>query len=98
LRNILERATILADGGQIEAEHLGFLPGLAPARAATRMQPEVTLHPGPTDDAEGIADVERQMIVAALQSCGGNKSNAAKRLRITRRVLYTKLRKYGLDT
>jgi len=98
LRNILERATILADGGPIKVEHLGFLPGLAPARAAARMQPEVTLHPAPTDHAEGIEDVERQMIVAALRACGGNKSHAAKRLRITRRVLYTKLRKYGLET
>jgi DNA-binding NtrC family response regulator len=44
------------------------------------MQPEVTLHPAPADHAEGIEDVERQMIVAALQACGGNKSHAAKRL------------------
>jgi len=97
MRNILERATILADGGQIRAEHLGFLPGLVPSRITGREEPEAAMHGAPAVDAQGIGDVERQMIVAALQACGGNKSNAAKRLRITRRVLYTKLRKYGLD-
>lgn len=97
LRNIIERATILADGGAIKPEHLGFLPGLSPTRAVAAAAPEPAPQ-SPTSAADqGIEDVEKQMIVAALQACNGNKSNAAKRLRITRRVLYTKLRKYGLE-
>jgi len=106
LRNILERATSLADGGPIKVEDLGFLPGLAPSRTQAETAAQVASQspqPGATglaqaEPTQGIEDVERQMIIDALQACGGNKSHAAKRLRITRRVLYTKLRKHGLET
>jgi DNA-binding NtrC family response regulator len=36
------------------------------------------------------------MIEAALSQAGGNKSKAAEILKITRRMLYTKLKKYGM--
>ncbi len=94
LRNILERATILAGGAKIQTGHLGFLPGLArksPLFAATHDEPVMTT------SADGLEDAERQMIVKALETSGGNKSLAARQLKITRRVLYTKLRKYGIE-
>lgn len=94
LKNILERATILADGTALRVEHLGFLPTIIlpqSTRGAARA-PSVT-----SGTVEGIEDMEKRMVVEALQSCDGNKSRAAKKLRITRRVLYTKLRKYGLE-
>ena len=91
LRNILERATILAGGAKLETGHLGFLPGLGGARRS-RLEDETASAP-----LAGLEDAERQMIVKALEACGGNKSLAARQLQITRRVLYTKLRKYGLE-
>jgi DNA-binding NtrC family response regulator len=95
LRNILERATILAGGAKLQVEHLGFLPGLAARKSQSPTK-------APRDSAAetstaGLEDSERQMIVRALEASGGNKSLAARQLKITRRVLYTKLRKYGLE-
>ncbi|GAB4321017.1 MAG: sigma 54-interacting transcriptional regulator [Candidatus Zixiibacteriota bacterium] len=89
LRNILERATILAGGGPIAVEHLGFMPGLI------RRKPEPTEAVVPSV-ADGLEQMERKMIEEALRASNGNKSVAARQLKITRRVLYTKLKKYGI--
>jgi DNA-binding NtrC family response regulator len=40
--------------------------------------------------------MERRGIEAALASCNGNRTHAAKRLGISRRALLYKLHKYGL--
>lgn len=86
LRNVLERAVILADGGPITEDMLGFLP---PARTDEAGAAAV-------DAAVGLEQQEKQMIEDALRQAGGNKSKAAEILQITRRVLYTKLKKYGI--
>jgi formate hydrogenlyase transcriptional activator len=88
LRNALERAAILCEGGLITPEHLS-LDG----------QPSVatTLTSASGGDAPGLNDVERDMIRQALAACSGNKSKAAERLGITRTQLYVRLRKYRLS-
>ncbi|MEK6534075.1 MAG: helix-turn-helix domain-containing protein, partial [Thermodesulfobacteriota bacterium] len=40
--------------------------------------------------------VERETIIRTLAAAGGNKSEAARRLGITRRTLHQKLKKYGM--
>jgi len=86
LRNVLERAVILADGGPLTAEMLGFLPPIGTDQSPTVM----------ANAAVGLDQQEKQMIEDALRRAGGNKSKAAELLQITRRVLYTKLKKHGL--
>jgi DNA-binding NtrC family response regulator len=44
-----------------------------------------------------VADVERDMIQQALDRSGGNISETARTLGLTRRGLYLKLRRLGLD-
>jgi len=44
--------------------------------------------------AASLEAVERETILRTLAACGGNKSEAARRLGITRRTLHQKLRKY----
>lgn len=44
-----------------------------------------------------LEDLERRAIVATLQDCADNKSEAARRLGITRSTLHNKLKKYGLE-
>lgn len=44
-----------------------------------------------------FADVERDLIRRALESTEGNKARAAKVLKISRKKLYAKIAKYGLD-
>jgi DNA-binding NtrC family response regulator len=41
--------------------------------------------------------VERHFIEAALSATGGNRTNAAKLLRVSRQGLYTRLARYGLS-
>jgi len=85
LENILERALILSGGGNILPEHLPDLE-IAIAESAS-------LQPGETT----LDELERKMLIAALEKAGGNKSKAAKMLGITRRMIYTRLKKYGLE-
>ena len=47
---------------------------------------------------EVLADVEKQLIMEALNQAHGNRSQAAKLLGIYRRLLYTKMREYGIPT
>jgi len=43
-----------------------------------------------------LEEVEKATILRTLEQAGGNKSEAARRLRITRRTLHQKLKKYGM--
>jgi DNA-binding NtrC family response regulator len=43
-----------------------------------------------------VAKLEEIMIRTALQACGGNRTEAARRLNINRQLLYTKMQRYGL--
>ena len=110
LRNALERATILCDGGVIDVEHLPFGVGSPPrnggGRAATspaapsvpRTLSATVVPPLPAAIEGGrLRDVERDLIVRALEESGNNRSQAARRLGITRSQLYTKLQRHGLD-
>jgi len=79
LRNVLERAAIVSEGGLIAPEHLS-LSSYEPSAA-----------PAPTTNVKVI---ERQIIEQVLQECSGNKSQAARRLGLTRKQLYVRLRQY----
>jgi len=88
LRNALERAAILCEGGLITPEHLSLdaqssMPTAETSRSAS--------------EAAALNDVERDVIKRALAACGGNKSKAAQRLGITRTQLYVRLRKHHLS-
>lgn len=85
LKNVLERATILTDSGIIEPGHLHLLPG------------ENVKVSRPVESKEGIAAVERQMIERALDESRGNKTEAARKLQITRRMLYSRMKKHGIS-
>ena len=45
-----------------------------------------------------LEDVERDFIIRTVRECGDNKSEAAKRLGISRKTLHTKLKSYGLSS
>ena len=44
-----------------------------------------------------IKDMERRLIAQTMTQCKGNKSQAARRLGISRKGLYERLARYGLD-
>lgn len=89
LMNAIERAVVLARSACLDEDDFG---GLAPRTTADdATQPE---RPFPTDTP--LAEIERESIVNTLASAGGNKSEAARRLGITRKTLREKLKKYNL--
>ena len=93
LRNVLERATILCDGGLITAEHLPRELGTASSAArAPRAETNGDAPPEFNLDA-----AERDLIVKALDASGNNRSQAARMLGLARPQLYHRLRKHGLD-
>ena len=50
----------------------------------------------PVTEAQTLEEIERQTIAAAITQCGGNLSQAATQLGITRQTLYNKIKRYGL--
>ena len=65
-------------------------PPSASAAAASALAHGLTL-------ADAMAELERRMISEALRKHGGNISRASRELGLTRRGLYLKLDRYGLD-
>jgi len=88
LANILERALLTADGHGLSVADLDRILAQPAADAEPRS--------GPATLAQTLAEAERNAIGAALQGCGGNKAQAAKRLGISRATLYEKLASLGI--
>jgi two-component system response regulator HydG len=44
-----------------------------------------------------LEEVEKEAVLATLDACSGNKSEAARRLGINRKTLHKKLKEYGMD-
>jgi DNA-binding NtrC family response regulator len=85
LENAMSRAAILAGEAMIEPEHLGL--GDRPSRT-----PKLAELLGPGFDLDAF---ERDLILTAIDHAGGNKTQAAKLLGITRRRLYSRLESLG---
>lgn len=96
LENAVERAVIMATGDWVGERELpmslrgagGADPAVADAALPTGQDPYAGL---------SLEDLERRAIVATLRETGDNKSEAARRLGITRATLHNKLKKYDLE-
>ena len=96
LRNIVERACILADSefigerdftsslSQTAAPHLE--PAVAPVRESV-----------PQEGGDTLSHLERDHIIDVLARAGGNKAKAARMLGLDRRSLYRRLEVYRID-
>ena len=86
---------LMARGGPLT---LADLPAelKTPAVARGESAPDVDIQLGP--DGLDIRDVERTLIVKALQRTGGNQSRAAALLRMSRDQLRYRVRKFGLKS
>lgn len=89
LENVVERAVVLLVGEYVSERELP--PSLAGNAAnAEEAAPAASLA------GLSLDEVEKRAILQTLESCGGNKSEAARRLGVTRKTLHTKLARYGL--
>jgi Nif-specific regulatory protein len=96
LQNAVERALIMTDGGLITATQLGITSRAA--RPADEASHHARTHPGAPPTADSLPELEKRMVLDALAKTKGNKSRAAKLLGLTRFQLYTRLKRYALDT
>ena len=85
LRNVLERASLFADGTELRRQDLRFEPVPGPAGGAAD-----------SDAAGSLEDAERRHIERALQISGGRMEAAARSLKISKSALYAKVKRLGL--
>lgn len=86
LKNIIEQVSVLAAG-----------PVIGPADLPVEVQPcleadEAAVRPL----GEAVAGAERQCILRGLARCGGNRSQTAALLGISRKNLWEKMRRHGI--
>ncbi len=91
LENTIERAVVLAQGDVITTAHL-FLSPVAD-RKFVDIEEKIRLQ---VPMKTVVADVEKGLILEALRQAQGNRSQAAKSLGIYRRLLYAKMKEYGI--
>ncbi len=89
LQNLVEQALVFAEGPEVRAEDLpeGLRrgpPAPMPPAAGDRPLPDV------------LDDLERQLVLAAMEKAHGVKAEAARLLGIKPSALYYKLEKYGI--
>jgi len=105
LRNEIQRAVAMSlPGSTIEPDHLSPDLSAAPAtasspggRSAAATSPARRRTGRPVRLAEAVEEVERDVITEALTRAGGNISETARVLGLTRRGLYMKLKRLGLE-
>ncbi len=98
LRNVIERACILADGEMVTERELAMsMPSMD---VLTRPERQGAIRPAATAaglrESDLLVDVERDHIQRALVRAGGNKKAAAKMLGLSRRALYRRLERLDL--
>jgi two-component system response regulator HydG len=92
LMNAVERAVVLSRMEMVGEDELIFT-------MADQMSSQNELQASLSRQASGntnlsLEEVEKRRILEALETCNGNKSEAARRLGITRKTLRKKLEKY----
>jgi len=105
LRNVIERAVLLADDAQILPEHLPLEHMKAPVLQSSPMVSELAEElaastpvnlGSPKKLLNEIQEFEKNRIIEALMACDGNQTKAAKVLGIARRTLIKRLDLYGI--
>ena len=103
LRAVIERAVLLAAGGELTPAHLALSPRAEPRADARPAAAPVPTPPAPAPAADAelgfLTDAERAdraRVIAALEQCVGNQTRAARQLGISRTTLVNKLALYRI--
>lgn len=87
LRNVIYQAMICCDGSTIRPQHL-------PRRLRPNTCKKQTVS---FDIGTSLEEIEKAMVITALNTSGNNRTQAAELLGITRRAIYSKMLKHGVD-
>jgi two-component system response regulator AtoC len=93
LENMVERAILMARGRVLMPEH--FPTKTSGNGTGDPKQLEIELLSLPFH--KSIAELERRLIEKAIKESAGNKSDAANRLQINRRLLYNKIEEHKIE-
>ncbi|WP_127078994.1 sigma-54-dependent Fis family transcriptional regulator [Rhodomicrobium lacus] len=98
LRNVIDAVLALCETDKIDVEHLPLEMRLCDkASRAAGAEPEAAAKPLTVlPPRRGMKTPEREAILAEVEACGGNLTEAARRLGIARSTLYVRLAKYGV--
>jgi two-component system, NtrC family, response regulator AtoC len=92
LENAVERALVLTDAAEVDAAFVASHVGpREPRRDPTPVRAEVGL-----SIKKATRNLEIDLIRRALETTGGNRTNAARLLEISHRALLYKIKEYGL--
>ena len=89
LRSACDRLALLADSGEVSAEHL-------PPTSGGRLDPVDEDWPALVPSELGLLDIEVLVITHALRRCGWNLSEASRRLKVPRHILAYRVEKHGI--
>ncbi|MFA7166176.1 MAG: sigma-54 dependent transcriptional regulator [Desulfoplanes sp.] len=89
LENAMERAVIMAAGEFITERDM-------PLCFTSQTREKEAETNGVDLAGQSLETIERQAIIATLEAAGGNKSETARQLGITRATLHSKMKKYGV--
>ena len=89
LENVMERASILKRGNSIKSEDL-------PEKLTRKTVGTAGILLNLPDEGLSLEDLEKDLIIKALDKHKGNQTRAAEYLRITRPTLIYRMEKYGL--
>ena len=92
LMNAVERAVVLSRAEYLGENDFPIITGSGQNNTTA----EVTGSPVNVDGATPLEEVEKATILKTMEATGGNKSEAARRLGITRKTLHKKLKAYGV--
>src|SRR5579863_4476973 len=93
LENMVERAVLMARGRVIMPEHIPAKVDSDNNGDARRLEIDLLALPF----HKAIAELEKRLISKILKESGGNKSEAANRLQINRRLLYNKIEEHKIE-
>jgi len=85
LRNLVERMVVLAHGKVIDVADIPAQVRERGSGGEVRVDAELT-----------VDEMEKRMVVQALEKTNGNRTKAAEKLGISRRTLHRKLNQYGI--
>jgi DNA-binding NtrC family response regulator len=94
LKNVVRMSVLLAESDTIGKAHLTLeSPQENPPVSSRELETGASLH---SLGRKALSKTERDLIVETLKNAGGNKTKAAKALKIDRTTLYAKLKEYGI--
>jgi PAS domain S-box-containing protein len=92
-KSALEYAFVIGDAGLIDLDHLP--PKLQAPSTGSRGPEGATGNPSEVSGSKG--ELEREALVRALREAGGNQSQAARILGVSRVTVWNRMRRHGID-